>query len=461
MLKDLVPQLVEHISANKDYINHNYVLNDIFNGRLLPYVLADLEKSISSSYFRDVKERMLPINILTKLIEKFSKSYADDPVRNPVDENSSDQELIDFYEDDTQLNKQMNVAEGLSFLFKGYALEPFIDNGEVGIRPLPFDRFLVYSTNAVNPLKMTVFIKFMGKRKIVVKDGEKDKEVFYAYTDAEFWAFDEDGDTYAPALDGNDGVNPFGVIPFYYANRGTSLLPIQDTDILAMIKTLPKLLSDLSGSMLYNSFPIVYTTDIDTVDLQRNPNTIWNFKSDLDSGKTPTVGTITPQSDIQAVLDFIAKSLAMWLESKGLKTGGMGTADVNNVSGISKILDEVDTLEIRKISILEMEADEKGFWEVLKAVHNHWIDSGELTGKQRFTDNFKLSIVFDEPKVFISRKELVEQVKFEVDAGFLPMNKAIEILYPDLTPDEIEERTQQQEQKLIISAPVEAVEAVE
>lgn len=457
-LQERVPQLLDYIKENRSYLQHNYILNDIYNGNLLPYVLADMEKSLSKSYFEDVKDRMIPINILTKLIEKLSKSYSTNPVRMPENKNPSDEEVIAFYENEVNINKWMNIAEGFSFLFKAYALEPFVDQGKVGLRVLPYDRFLVWSDNKANPLEPTVFIKFIGTRK--VRDGEK--EIFYAYTDEEFWAFDDDGVTYYPAMEMNEGVNPYGVIPFFYGNRGQELLPTQDTDLLAMTKTVPKMLSDLSGSILYNSFPIVYTIDVDSAELVRSPNAVWSFKSNLDGTKTPQVNTISPDADIEATLDFIAKTIAAWLEFRGIKAGNMGSTDNASVSGISKVMDILDTLELRKISQIDMAADEKDFWQVLKVLHNKWIDEGELTDIQKFTEDFKLVIIFDEPKPIASRKELLDDVKLEVDSGFLPKKKALEILYPDLSPDQIDERLQELEDekpKLTFTAPIEDEDA--
>jgi ribosomal protein L30/L7E len=434
-LKDKVTEILKYIKDHKDYINHNYVLNDIYNGNLLPYVLKDLQASVSPSYFRDVKDRMIPLNILPKLMEKLSKAYNTAPTRTPESENETDQELIEFYEKEAGLNSKMNDAETFSFLFKGYAIEPFIDDGCVGIRPLPFDRFLVISENTANPLEPTMFIKFLGKKNI----NGQEREIFYAYTDEEFWAFDDEGATYFPALDGNDGINPFGVIPFFYGNRGSSLLPIQDTDLLAMTKTIPKMLSDLSGSILYNAFPIVYTIDVDSVNLERNPNAVWAFKSDADNGKTPSVNTITPKTEIHETLDFIAKVLSTWLEFRGIKAGNIGNIDNSNVSGISKVMDIVDTLELRKQSIVVMQNDEESMWEMLAVVHNYWVDNGELLGVPKFSSEFELSITFDEPKPIQSRKEQIEETMLEVDNGLLSKRAAIERLNPDKSTEQIDQ----------------------
>lgn len=433
-LRHRVKDLIEYIKENRSYISHNYILNDIYNGNLLPYILADLEVSLSESYYKDIKDRMIPINILTKLIEKLSKSYATAPQRESEDDITSDNELISFYENEVNIDKWMNIAESFSFLFKAYALEPFVDGGKVGTRVLPYDRFLVWSDNKANPLDPTVFIKFVGKRSV----GDNQKEIFYAYTNEEFWAFDEDGATYTPALELNDGVNIYGTIPFFYGNRGQNLLPTQDTDLLAMTKTIPKMLSDLSGTILYNSFPIVYTVDVKSSKLIRSPNAIWDFKSDTTIGTTPQVNTITPDADIVNTLEFVAKVLATWLEFRGIKAGNMGNTDNASVSAVSKVIDTADTLELRKISQVDMAADEKAFWQVLKTLHNVWVDEEEIFNLPKFSEDFKLEIRFDEPKPIVSRKELVDQIKLEVESGFMPLRMAIEALYPNKTPDQVE-----------------------
>ena len=438
-------EILDYIKDNLDYLEHNKVLLDIHQGNLKPYVQADLKACLSEDYYSKIQERLIVVNVLKRYIDKVSKVYALTPVRTT--EKESDQKLLEEYEKAFEMNVSMNDADEYSNLFKGYLLDPYLNKvGEPKLRVSPFDRFLVYSTNSENPLEVDILIKFMGEKPIDAPDNRTKegyrvemRDVYYLYSDGEFLAIDNQGDVYAPAMEGNDGENPFGIIPNYYGFRSRiDLLPRQDTDLLNITKIIPVLLSDLSGAVLFQCFSIMYGVDVDSEDMVMSPNAFWSFKSDPMSEKTPQVGVVKPQADIDKVLNFIMQVFTFWLETKGIKVGALGSIDGSNTSsGIAKILDEMDTTELKKLSIKAFKKDEQNFWKVMKDVHNTWVDQGKVKGKGRFSEDFAVVVEFDEPQVVIDREKEVRTIKLEVDAGFLYPEKAIKKLYPDADETEL------------------------
>jgi len=443
-LRDRRQEILAYIKHNTPYLEYNACMLDIFEGGLKKYVLHVLENSLSENYFNQIKDRVLPINILKRYVDKVSGVYNQNPIRK-TDE-SQDIELVKFYEDECDINVVMHLADEFIQLFKGYALEPYLDDTldepAPRVRALPYDRFLVYSDNVVNPLKPTVFIKIMGKRPVKTGRGYDQRMYYFVYTDTEFDAFDSTGETLNAYLESNNGENPYGVIPFYYGFRSkTKLKPTQDTDIKAMTEMVPVMLTDMAGAIMFQCFAIIYGVDVKAENLTLSPNAFWDLKSDPTSGKEPKVGTITPQADVDKVIKFVMTALSLWLETKGIKAGSIGSFDAANVaSGIAKLLDEADTTALKKANMTAFKADEKSIWSLISKMHNYWVGSGMLKGMGTFSSNFDVSIEFDDPRPLLDRKTEVETVDLEVKSGYLDRYSAMKRLYPDLSEEQILER---------------------
>jgi hypothetical protein len=442
-LKDKRPEILAYIKQCTPYLEYNAVMLDIFEGGLKKYVLQVLKNSLSENYFNQIKERVLPINILKRYVDKVSGVYNQNPIRK-TDEFNKD--IVKFYEDECDINVVMHCADEFIQLFKAYALEPYLDDTLATpaprLRAIPYDRFLVYSNNLTNPLTPTVFIKIMGKTSVKTGRGYDQKMYYFVYTDEEFDAFDSSGESLPMYLEGNGGINPYGVIPFYYGFRSkTKLIPTQDMDIKAVTEMIPVMLTDMAGAIMYQCFSVIYGVDIKAENLTLSPNAFWDLKSDPVSGKEPKIGTITPQADVDKVIKFVMSTLSLWLETKGIKAGSIGSFDSSNAaSGIAKLLDEADTTALKKTNITAFKGDEKSIWQLISTMNNYWVSSGMLKGQSMFTSNFDISVEFDDPRPLVDRKTEVETVDLEVQAGYLDRRSAMKRLYPDLSEEQITQR---------------------
>ena len=56
----------------------------------------------------------------------------------------------------------------------------------------------------------------------------------------------------------------------------------------------------------------------------------------------------------------------------------------------------------------------------------------------RFGDDFEIQIIFPEPQPKRARKDLIEEKKLEVDAGFKSRRKAIMELNPEMNSEELD-----------------------
>lgn len=437
--ENLIKLYLQEIKDRQNFIEANISKLDIYEGNLLPYVLTVMEQTLSKNYFDKIKDRVIPVNVLTRIIDKLAKVYIHVPSRASSEKNESDDELMSQLADEMSLNVQMSLADEYSHLFKGYALEPFCDEGKANLRVLPYDRFIVIGRDSKNPMKVTDFIKFMGCMK---DDKGAEIQLYYAYTKEQFIPFTSDGKEYTPALSGNEGINPIGRIPFVYGNRSKqSIVPTIDSDIVQMTKMIPIMLSDLAGAIMFQCFTIIYGIDVDASNIAMSPNAFWSLKSDAKSDRPPTLGTIKPEADVDKVLNFIKQVLAFWLETKGVRIGSLNSMDAgSSASGIAKIIDEMDVFEVKKKQIVHFTKEEKDLWDLMKHMTKYWTETDEEYDSGVFTDEFEASVKFDDPKPEVEFSQKIDEVDKQVKGRYMDRASAIKELNPDMSDEELKER---------------------
>jgi hypothetical protein len=376
--------LIDYAKSKNEFITHNRELFEIYEGDLLKYVLRDLAKQLSPKAYESIRHRVAPINLLRKIIEKLSKIYQDGVMREIEPEDETNTEILDYYVREMDLNTQMTCANEAFNLYKNTAIEPYLDNqGNPQIRIIPSDRFLVYSTDPVDPMRVTHYIKCMG-----YKNSKEKEMIYYVYTDTEFLAVDSKGRIQMDIMskfDNVEGVNPYGAIPMVYVNRSKyELCPRPDSDLLSMVKLFPVLVSDLNFAVMYQTFSVTVGIDCEIDDLTMSPNAFWSVKSLPTSDKQASIDTIKPEADIEAVMNFIHQQISTWLHTRNIKTGSIGniTGD-NSASGIAKAIDEIDTSEDRKKQITYFENAEKQLWDlIINHMHPYWVNIPEFKEKR-------------------------------------------------------------------------------
>ena len=428
--------ILAYIKANSDRLKYNENIFEILEGDLLTTISKSLRQQLSEQSANEAIQRAAPINVLKKVVDKLSGLYKEAPTR--MTESESDLELITNYTLKQSINAYFQDANEGFNSYKYSCIEMFFANQEINFRVIPSHQFLPYSDDPIDPLKVTAMIKFMGD--YVTETGKKTQRI-HVYTDEEFVSITLDGDVVKEDMENNEGINPFGVIPFSYVARSRYLLvPIKDTDTLTMTVLFPVLLTDMNFSMKYMSNPIVYGVDIDGEDLKRNPNIFWNLKSTVD-GKAPTVGVLKPESDLEGMLNVIKEQMVTWLESKNIKAGAIGVVTSDNAqSGIAMMLREMDTTNDMKKQSIFFQQFENDFWYKLSIIHNTLSESGQLKERTKFSkDGIEVSIRYSDFKPIEDRLEKVKRLKLEVDSGFYSKKRAIQDLNPFMEPKEIEE----------------------
>ncbi len=439
MLKDKRRQIIDYVKKHKNFLNSNAQSLDIYEGNLLPYVDDIMQKTLSAQYYDKIKERIIPINVLQRYTDKVATVYDKQPQRMSESENARVNEFVETYSKLFSIDVSGQIADQYATLHKGFAWEPYIDNkGKPQLRELAFDKFLVMSDSEVSPEEETIFIKFMG-----YKNSDSDSLLMFVYTDTEFDAFYLNGQEASEYLRDNEGLNPIGVIPFIYGKRQKNrLIPNLDTDMLSITKTIPVMLSDAAGAQMFQCFSLMYGIDVNTENLIMTPNAFWSFKSDNE--KKPEIGTVKPQADTEKVLDFVMNIFILWLETKGIRVGSIGSVTGSNLaSGISKIIDEMDVYSVKKKSMKWFKKDEEELWnEKLPAIHNYWVQNGLVdpaTVPPIMNDVMDVVVEFPAIEPMITRAEEIANLKQELELRTITREKAIRRLHPTWTDEEVQD----------------------
>jgi len=440
-LKDDLPELFAAMNRYEKQRCHNYTLFDIYEGNLLCYVLEDLARQMSKESFDQVKHRVAPINMLPRIMGKLSTVYSEPPSREVTSELDSDKELVKWYSDKTDINTVCSNYNEFFNLFKNSFIEPYVENGLPGLRTVPSDRFFVYSKDKVNPLRVTHYVKYMGCN--YTQDGSE-KKIYYVYTDEEFLIVDQAMNIQTDLMGQleNPGVNVYGAIPGVYVSKSRhDLISRMDTDLLSMIKLFPLLFSDMNFAIMFQSFAVIYGINVDITNARMSPNAIWEIKSDPGVDGNSSIGTIKPEVDVDKILSAVKSQLATWLNSKNIKPGAVGelTAD-NAASGVSKMIDEMDTTDDKRKQIPYFKTSEQELWDlIINHMHPVWSSYPEYQNKVQFSPGVEVVVTFQEPEPFIDENTIVDAEIKKLDKGLASQKSALMRLYPDMSESDIEE----------------------
>ena len=433
--------VVKFIEDNKDRIDTNQKLFDIYEGDIGTLLADKMKADLGEKSFLQAKERMCPVNVLKRILDKLSKIYQQEPKREVVNGVESDKKILDKFEELLNINHKFNTNNELWNLYLNSLIQIGNINGKPFIRSIPNHKFLIMNTSEVDPTSPDIVILFMGAS---TDDLGKIIQTYWVYTDEQFCIYDSTKIIRYDLLTalGQDGTIPTNSKPFCYLNASENLaMPKIQNDTLDMTLLIPLLLSDTGYIAKFSTYSIMYGIDVDDKNMTMGPNVFWNFSSDPESDKNPSVGTIKPEGDIDQLIKLAISQMSIWLDTKGIKVGSIGNATVDNAaSGISKLIDEADVTEIRNFQATIYGIFERNFWDLLlHKLYPFWIEQGLIDNYGTFSPNASVSVSFKPQTPLVDKGEQVKILNEEVLAGFTTKRRAIMELNPDMTEKEIDE----------------------
>lgn len=433
-------ELADYIytTSNTDRINADLTRYEIYNGKLR----GTIEKAIRNEFIlqdtvKELINRVIPINITQKIINKLGAVYLSQPLREPASLDEIDQASINTLEQTMELNTRMKFLNRMFKLSKMAAVEPYLnDQGIPALRILPSHTFTPYSQSQIEPEKPTHMIKH------VAFTGDKDKDRHIVWSETEHYMMTGEGIVIPNPLN-PDNANPYGAIPIIYIKDGFDrLIPLQDDDLISMQIAICLLLTDLAFATKYQAWSLIYLIGAKSEKLSFNPNSVISLDF-LPDGQEPKIGAIKPTVDIDAMLREVEALVGLLLSTKNLSVGSVSLKleGGSAASGVSKILDQAESTEDKQDQLQYFSDFEKQLFDVLaKNVIPYWNENNLVNPKVvlEFSPDFELSISYPDQKPAITEKETVEIEKAKVEAHFTSQRSAIAAVNPELDSDQID-----------------------
>jgi len=440
-----IPAILKYIEKHQKKLDDNQIIFNILEGDVLTQVYNAIDQQLSGSSAQVSKQRAVPINILRKVVDKQTSIYAESPERTT--DLPKDLELMESYEQSLDINDQFNTVNESFNAYKYGVEEIYYEEStkEVKTRTVATNLFLPYGDDLNNPLKVTEMIKIMGSYRKTVGAAVKNAAIYHIYSDDEFIIIDEDGSVLYDQMAEygiDDGVNPYGVIPFSYVSRSKYLLvPLTDTDQIAMSILVPLLMTELNYGMTFLCNPIIYGVDVDVKNLQVAPNTFWSVSSDGSSENKGELKVLQPNMNIPNQSNWIMEQTAVWLETKNIKANHLvnvnGSESIS--SGIALIIREMDTTEDKRKQTKYFQTFESDFWRRLAKIHNYLAASSMLKDNTKFSDDFDVRVSFNVNQVIETTEAVWTRVNAAYAAGTISKERALMELYPEWSEEQLEE----------------------
>jgi len=391
--------------------------------------------------------------------DKLSKVYVEAPIRQA--DKTPDIELMDNLTDIMQANTILAQSNKLMNAQKSCAIEPYLDGREQRLRVIPNHKFLPFSDDPTNPLKMTVFIKLLGSTTVTdhtttQRDGTNNEQlksnirtinIYQAFSDTQVMIFNSDGNIEVKMMQQfgiADMKNEFGVIPQTYINTSSNMLiPYANQSGFDMSILIPKLLTDLNYAVQFLSHSILWVKNANLEEQELNPDVVLDLGEGGGAGDTqgePEIGTIDPTVQIEEQLQLIQFQFAGYLSSVGIKSSNVGSMmPGREASGFAKAMDEGDSTAVRKEQSELYRHVEKQLWNKIQMAQKIWSTKGLVNESRQFSDSFKdsFSVKFAEMKILKTDKEKIDEAKMLRDMGLMTPKQAIKFLKPDFTDSQV------------------------
>ena len=444
-LKDIMKVITDDTVNAKQRVTEDQEKYMVYNG-----AIKDRLKAIIMREFQDTKtvteltNRLIPLRILTKMVDKLGKVFKNGAVRKPLLQSDPDQELIDVYSRSFDINSTMAFANKMTKLTKMSLLEPYLDsNGVPRLRVLPSHTFSLYSNDPINPEKPTAVIKHLYIDKVDLK-----KSRYIYWDESSHWLCDGEGNIlYNEMGDNQEGINPYGVLPFVYITQQKELLyPIRSNDAVAIQYAVCLLLSDSTLAQKYLSWATLLLTGVDakTTDITVGAASTLIIPPNENGAAAPDAKYLQPNLNSDEVIRLVDNLIEKLLTTNNL-TGGtiVGKLDTNtSSSGIAKMLDSMESTEdIEEQRHIYAHAEQE-LWDLFAhRLLPVWVASKEINPEYagKFSTTFELSITFPEIKPMLSKKERIENAKSEYEAGFTTLKRAIMTINPDMEESEADQ----------------------
>lgn len=445
------PHLVESRKENK----RRYLM---FQGATKPVIEAAIRKEFKNqNTIQELMNRLVPLNIMSKIITKLAGVYKEAPLRQVASKDDTEQEMLEKLEDGMDLNMRMKEANRHFKMNKKALIEPYLDDlGVPSLRVLPAHTYEAFSIKT----------KKKSMPNVIVKIDEAAEELIF-WSDESHWLTNYKGEVLTDAMtrmENPEGENPYGELHFEYINESSnSVNPIQDDDLLALSVAIPVILTDLLFGLKYQCWAIIWTVG-KVGDIPFNPNSVIQMEFGDEPGQEPSVNSIKPDIDSDKMLNTVMALVGLLLTTKNLQSGAItdGISSQNAASGIAKVLDSAESVEDKKDQQAYFYRAEQNLFKKLIVLMRYWKETKQLNKDYdiELPEDFRVNITYREPRALMTEEETIKNSKTKIDAKLTTIKRELQNLNPDLDDDAIGELYKEilEEQAAIMAMAQKAIE---
>jgi hypothetical protein len=129
------------------------------------------------------------------------------------------------------------------------------------------------------------------------------------------------------------------------------------------------------------------------------------------------------------------------------------------MSGISKLVDEMDTFEARQKQTEVFAKLEMDLWDlIINTMHPYWVENQMIDNRQSWSFGVKVKTKFSVQLPAQSRGQFVRDTREEFAAGFISRKSALKRLNPEKSDTEIDDMILEIDEERGLSEPLTTVD---
>ena len=421
--------------------------------------------------------RLVPINILKKIISMRSGVYKKPPQRIATEQKDND--LITFYEKDLALNRKMQKANKYYNLFSNTELYVTnTDNGRLELDIVTPYHYVFLANKFNREIKEGIVFSVFPDQKDIAPEDEpnpatgrgtfsKNKgtmaestkissdqhyatqdHVQYTFWTPEFQYITDHKGTPISNIQGDvdNFVNPLGIIPSVTLakDRDNESYSTVGDDLIDIAMTLQLGWSDLLTIAKHTGFgQLLIISEEQPEKLTMGINRAVWLKASLDGFK-PEMSYLNANAPLAEYKELLIELLAMLLSSNDLNPQSVGGTFAANqaTSGFHALLQNADNMESIEADKPVMASAERELWQIIATYHNWLFDQSALNDEAKamgkFSDGFEVEIVYPDAQPLQAESEVIANVTMLMDKGLLSRTQGLKKLNPEMGDDQID-----------------------
>lgn len=445
---------------------------DIYKDGGKAFLIEQIRREFDEDALREM--RLVPLNLLKKVVNKLAGVYKKPPQRKATDE--KDQALVDYYVKELDLNIVMAKLNRYLVLSSNAALYIRPHKGELKANVVPnYQYSLVPEKHDQCKAGAVIFSAFTQSGRVTPNSGTQPATGVQSYSQDSsfrqgkdlvdsnerdnrdsapflvFWTeeqhFTTNGEGLVLEAEGippeMQAVNPIEELSVVLVarDRDNEVWAKQGEDLIDGTIAIQMGWTDVMTIAKHQGFSLLTVTSPEkpqklNIGINR---AIWN-KQTAD-GKAASVGYVTAQSNLEAYKGLLSELLGLLLSTNGMNPGSVSGGNPQTfTSGFHALIAAADSLEAVEADKPVMLKAEREAWELIALWHNWMFEQNMLEPEMRvlgkFSEKFDISIQFADIKPLESEDDVIKRIQSLRTMGLLTRLDAMKKLNPELSDDQ-------------------------